>query len=78
MQHVNMSTCNCQFIYSPESGIVDIEVVSYVDPETFVPATISDFVRTAINLTVNDGRIGSEEADPRFVEVQEPVLGKFY
>ena len=54
--------------------IVDIEVTCHADPETFNATIISDSIYTALNQTVSDGRIGSEDVDPGYIVVQETIL----
>ena len=49
--------------------IADIEVTSLVNLDTFVPAVTSESVRIALERTLDDGKIGTEDADPGFIEV---------
>ena len=49
--------------------IVDIEVTSLVDPDTFVPALTSESVHIALERMLTEGKIGSEDGDPGFIVV---------
>ena len=44
--------------------IVDIEVTSLVSPDASVPALRAASVRIALEQALDDGKIGSEDADP--------------
>ena len=56
--------------------MVDVEVASLADHENLVPTLTSDSVRIALERALDDGKIGSEVADPGYLEVQESTKGK--
>ena len=57
--------------------IVDIEVGSLVNLRSFEPTLIKDSVRIALEHTLEDGKIGSEDADPGFMQ-SGSTLGKSF
>ena len=56
-----------------------MEVTSFADPETYNSTNLSDSVYRALNHTVSDGRIETEDVDidTGYIVVQTPILGKY-